>query len=235
MDELLNKIREDLLKYSDPKVKLASKRFFKEEFNNYGVKAMYVHQIAKEHFKIIKNEPKEVVFEGCKALFETNIMEESLIACDWSYALKKQLEPNDFKVLENWIDSYITNWATCDTLCTKTVGFFIEQYPDYLEELKKWTQSKNLWKRRASAVSLIFPAKHGLFLNDILEIADNLMLDNEDMVQKGYGWMLKVASQTNQQAIFNYVMQHKIKMPRTALRYAIEKMPKELKQEAMKK
>ena len=74
-----------------------------------------------------------------------------------------------------------------------------------------------------------------MFLNDILEIADNLLEDKEDMVQKGYGWMLKVASQTNQQVIFEYVMRNKLKMPRTALRYAIEKMPKELKQEAMKR
>ena len=55
------------------------------------------------------------------------------------------------------------------------------------------------------------------------------------MVQKGYGWMLKVASQAHLQEVFDYVMKHKAVMPRTALRYAIEKMPPELKSEAMKK
>jgi 3-methyladenine DNA glycosylase AlkD len=54
-------------------------------------------------------------------------------------------------------------------------------------------------------------------------------------VQKGYGWMLKAASQAHQQEVFNYVMRNKAIMPRTSLRYAIEKMPRELKEQAMAK
>jgi 3-methyladenine DNA glycosylase AlkD len=79
------------------------------------------------------------------------------------------------------------------------------------------------------------PARKGMFLKDILEIADILLIDHDDMVQKGYGWMLKVASQTHQREIYNYIIAKKAVMPRTALRYAIEKMPDKLKQEAMKK
>jgi 3-methyladenine DNA glycosylase AlkD len=89
--------------------------------------------------------------------------------------------------------------------------------------------------RRASAVTLIVPARKGKFLNDILEIADKLLVDKDDLVQKGYGWMLKVASQTHQQEVFEYVIKNKNIMPRIALRYAIEKMPKELKTVAMEK
>lgn len=69
----------------------------------------------------------------------------------------------------------------------------------------------------------------------MFEIADILLLDRDDMVQKGYGWMLKAASESHQTEVFNYVLSKKAVMPRTALRYAIEKMPKELKAEAMKK
>jgi len=54
-------------------------------------------------------------------------------------------------------------------------------------------------------------------------------------VQKGYGWMLKAASQADQNAVFQYVMQRKKSMPRTALRYAIEKLPRDLKIQAMAK
>ena len=89
--------------------------------------------------------------------------------------------------------------------------------------------------RRASAVSLIVPARHGKFLKEIIEIADLLLLDKDDMVQKGYGWMLKEASKKHQQEIFEYVVAKKDIMPRTALRYAIEKMPNELKVKAMEK
>ena len=108
-------------------------------------------------------------------------------------------------------------------------------YPEFLSRLKKFAKSENRWTKRAAAVSLIIPARRGKFLKEILEIADIILLDKDDMVQKGYGWLLKVASQTYQKEVFDYVMKNKNVMPRTALRYAIEKMPKELKVRAMEK
>jgi 3-methyladenine DNA glycosylase AlkD len=74
-----------------------------------------------------------------------------------------------------------------------------------------------------------------MFLKEILEIADSLLEDRDDLVQKGYGWMLKEASRLHQKEVFDYVMRKKTAMPRTALRYAIEKMPAELRQRAMEK
>jgi 3-methyladenine DNA glycosylase AlkD len=61
------------------------------------------------------------------------------------------------------------------------------------------------------------------------------MQDPEDLVQKGYGWMLKVTADTRRKEVFDFVMKHKAVMPRTALRYAIEKMPNNLKIKAMEK
>ena len=118
---------------------------------------------------------------------------------------------------------------------TITVGAFIEMYPEFLEQLKRFAKSENRWVKRAAAVTLIIPARRGKFLKDIFEIADILLEDEDDLVRKGYGWMLKAASEAHQQEVFEYVMKHKSIMPRTSLRYAIEKMPKELKAEAMKK
>jgi 3-methyladenine DNA glycosylase AlkD len=60
----------------------------------------------------------------------------------------------------------------------------------------------------------------------VFEIANRLLLDRDDLVQKGYGWMLKAASEAHQTDVFAYVIQHKQHMPRTALRYAIEKCPR---------
>jgi 3-methyladenine DNA glycosylase AlkD len=162
-------------------------------------------------------------------------MEESIIACLWSYYLNKQYEPGDFKVFQRWINTYVTNWATCDTLCNHSVGTLIEMYPDLLSGLKDWALSAKRWVKRASAVSLIIPARKGKFLSDIFEIADILHSDKDDMIQKGYGWMLKAASEVYQREVFEYVLSKKATMPRTALRYAIEKMPAELKIIAMAK
>jgi 3-methyladenine DNA glycosylase AlkD len=92
-----------------------------------------------------------------------------------------------------------------------------------------------MWLRRAAAVTLVLPARKGNFLNNIFEISDLLLKDKEDLVQKGYGWMLKEASKPHMQEVFEYVMSNKKEMPRTALRYAIEKMPPDLKARAMEK
>jgi 3-methyladenine DNA glycosylase AlkD len=74
-----------------------------------------------------------------------------------------------------------------------------------------------------------------MFLSDAFEICDVLLLDGDDLVQKGYGWLLKEESRVHQKEVFDYVVRNRKVMPRTALRYAIELMPKELKVEAMKK
>jgi 3-methyladenine DNA glycosylase AlkD len=115
------------------------------------------------------------------------------------------------------------------------VGDFIQKYPVYIGELRKWAKSDNRWVKRAAAVSLIIPARRGKFMDHIFEIADILLIDPDDMVQKGYGWMLKAASEAHQEEVFNYVMQHKAVMPRTALRYAIEKMPPDYRAKTMAK
>ena len=78
-------------------------------------------------------------------------------------------------------------------------------------------------------MTLILPARKGDFLDDVFEISDLLLLDGDDLVQKGYGWLLKEASKSHQQEVFEYVMRKKAVMPRTALRYAIEKMPQNLR------
>jgi 3-methyladenine DNA glycosylase AlkD len=118
-------------------------------------------------------------------------------------------------------------------LCNHTVGAFVELYPKHLAGLKKWAKSKNRWLRRAAAVTLIIPARHGKFLKEVFELADILLLDADDLVQKGYGWLLKAASEAHQKEVFEYVLVHKQNIPRTALRYAIEKMPLELRRRAM--
>ena len=81
--------------------------------------------------------------------------------------------------------------------------------------------------RRAAAVSLVVPAKRGEFLDDALAIADLLLVDADDMVRKGYGWLLKEASRRHRDEVYEFVLARRDVMPRTALRYAIELMPPE--------
>jgi 3-methyladenine DNA glycosylase AlkD len=235
MDPVLSRIREDLRRNADPEIRKTSQRFFKEEILCYGIKTATVTAIAKNYWKEVKSRNKQDIFDLCEELYRSGYMEESFIVSNWAHSLSPRYERGDLIVFRSWIDSYITNWASCDGFCNHTLGDFIGKFPEEISELKHWTQSRNRWMRRASAVSLIVPAKHGKFLQESMEIADLLLTDSDDMVQKGYGWLLKEASRMHTEEVFAYVMKNKRVMPRTALRYAIELMPDELKTEAMKK
>lgn len=235
MKDIIDKVRVELSKAGDQKTQKSSQRFFKDDIKSYGVKAPMVHQISKDYYQLIAANTKSEIFDICESLWQSGYMEDSLIACNWSHRIRKKYDPEDFQIFEKWINTYVNNWAACDTLCNHSVGAFIEMYPEYLESLKVFAKSENRWARRASAVALIVPARKGKFLAEILEIADILLLDTDDLVQKGYGWLLKVASKAHQREILDYVLKNKAIMPRTALRYAIEKMPGELKRKAMEK
>jgi len=235
MSDIIESIRQELISNSDEKTRLSAERYFKEGVKLYGLKSADVSRISIAHYKEIVDKSKSHIFSLCTELWKSGYMEESFVACNWSFNVRKYYERADFEVFEKWVSSYVGNWASCDTLCNHTVGTFMEMYPEYLSELKRWASSQNRWVKRASAVSLIVPAKKGKFLNNIFEIAEILLSDKDDMVQKGYGWMLKAASHTHEKEVFNYVISKKAIMPRTSLRYAVEKMPAELKAMAMAK
>lgn len=237
MNAIVKEVKESLVACIDAKNLALSARYHKkgEAPKVFGVKMGEVSKIGKHSFQQIKHLPKKEIFELCDELWKSGYLEESVVACIWAELLHKQYEPADFEIFGHWVNNYLTNWADCDMLCNHTIGNFIMLYPEYISELKKWATSSKRFVRRAAAVTLIIPARKGLFLNDIFEIADILLLDSDDLVQKGYGWMLKAASEAHQKEVFNYVISKKSVMPRTALRYAIEKMPVELRTEAMKK
>lgn len=240
MNTIIEQIRQTLINHIDAKSLASSARYFKEgeAAKVHGVKMTDVGKIAKVGLQQVKEYPKQSIFELCEEFWKTAFLEEAVIACIWAESLHKKYEPADFLLFERWLNSYVTNWADCDTLCNHTIGTFIMMYPDYITNLKEWTKSPKRWMRRGAAVTLIIPARKGLFLNDIFEIANRLLSDKDDLVQKGYGWMLKAASEAgvaHQKAVFEYIMKNKAVMPRTALRYAIEKMPANMKAEAMKK
>jgi 3-methyladenine DNA glycosylase AlkD len=231
--DVLEAVREELVQSVDERTRDSARRFFKEEVKFHGVKSAEVKKIAQKYHRAIKGRDKQDIFALCENLLQSGYGEEAFIAFEWSYSLRKEYEPADFQVFEKWVQKYVDNWAKCDTLCNHTIGAFIEKYPGFIENLKDWAKSENRWLKRASAVTLILPARKGDFLDDVLEISDILLKDKDDLVQKGYGWMLKEASRKHQEVVYEYIMRRKTEMPRTALRYAIEKMPEDLRRNAM--
>lgn len=234
-DRIIEEIRKDLRNSADENTKNSFQRFFKEEVKCYGVKTGIVGKIAKKYWKEIEPENKKEIFELCEKLYKSDYTEEAFIVSFWGDNFKHFTEPNDLPIFEKWIRKYINNWAKCDGFCNHAVGDLIMKYPDKVTILKNWAKSNNRWLKRASAVTLIVPAKKGDFLKEAFEISNILLTDTDDMVQKGYGWLLKEESRRHQNEVLRYVTKNKDKMPRTALRYAIELMPKGLRAKAMEK
>jgi len=232
---IVQKIRRELKENADEQTYQSFQRFFKEEIKLYGVKIPVFKEINQKYFSAIKDRPKQEVFSLCEELLESGFLEELGVAFDWAFRLRKNFEKKDFLLLESWLKKYVTNWGACDSLCLRALGYFIYKYPEYFPKVKKWAVSKNRWVRRASAVVLIYSINEKKSLAPVFEMADILLLDKDDMVQKGYGWMLKVASNHEPEKVFKYVMKHKKEMPRTALRYAIEKLSPDLRKQAMAK
>src|SRR5690606_31768819 len=160
-EKLISEMRMALQSSTDLQTKNTSRRFFKpgEEALVYGVKSAEVKQIAKAYSKQIKACSKQEVFAICEELWQSKYLEEAFIACQFSESLTKQYEPADFKTFERWVQTYVNNWADCDTLCNHTIGTFVMMYPAFIEDLKRWATSPNRWTKRAAAVTLIIPAR----------------------------------------------------------------------------
>ena len=234
-DDWLKEIRQALENLATPERKASTLKFFKHPVQVIGVSNPMTQAVGRNIIKEIKGESKEWTFQLAECLFKTGYLEEALLACQIVISQKRNFEETDFKIFENWVNLYIHNWAVCDTFCNQSIGHLLMKHPSCVQEILPWCLYDNLWMRRACAVSFIYPAKRELYIEEQLNIALVLLEDKEDMVQKGYGWMLKVLSQKRLTLVFNFIEQYKDRMPRTALRYAIEKMPKNLKEQAMLK
>ena len=234
-DEILLDIRRSLRRNISDRYKELIQRFFKEKVKNYGVKSAVVKKIAQEYFVDIKNLDKKEIFRICSELLKSGYSEEKSIAFEWAFRLKKQYQKQDFRTFENWLKRYVSDWGDCDNFCTGAFGEFILQFPRFFNKIRIWAKSKNRWMRRASAVILIYSIKRRKFIKEPFKIADILLIDEDDLVQKGYGWMLKELSNLYPNLVFRYLMENKDRMPRIALRYAVEKLPEKLKSKAMKR
>jgi len=232
---LVEEIRREFAKAADPKYRESVQRFFKEPIDVYGVRTADARRISNEYFKQVRYLPKRDIFEICELLHHGTKYEEHGIAFSWAGKLGAKLEPVDFNILEGWLKKYVSNWAACDTFCGGAVGEFLLRFPQFLPKVQRWACSENRWLRRASAVALIPAAKREKYLSDAYKTTDMLLLDEDGMVQKGYGWLLKEIANKRPHEVLDFVMARKDRMPRTALRYAIEKMPPAWKKRAMAK
>lgn len=166
MDPVISLIREELEKHADPGIRKSSRRFFREPVTCYGMKTTTATTIAKKYWATIRSRDKKEILSLCEELYRSGYLEEAFIASEWARRLSLRYDREDIAVFRHWIETYITNWASCDGFCNHAAGDFIGRFPDSISELEQWTRSENRWLRRAAAVSLIVPVKHGKSLTN---------------------------------------------------------------------
>jgi len=224
-EEILLSIRKDLKSKVDQEYKEGSYRYFKEQIKPIGVRGSDVKIIIRKYFILLEKQWKfEDFVRFSEKLLKGGWMEEVSIAFHFIENLKKQFKEETFYLFEKWLNDYVHNWAHCDEISVHLIGEVVDKHPKLINNLKEWTKSKNRWLRRSSAVSLIMPARHGKYLKEIFEISEKLMMDKDDMVQKGVGWLLKEASKKHEKDIVRFLLRSKNKTSRLVLRYATEKM-----------
>jgi len=235
LDDIAVKVRQMLIANIDDHTRSGLQRYFKEPVKAHGVRTAKVNEIARSVYKEIKGLPKDELFRTCEELLSSGYTEEAFVVAHWTHRSSKRFSTEDLMVFHRWIDLYLDNWAKIDSFCNHTIGDMLTTHPELAFDVASWSGCPTSWTQRASAVSFILPARRGEFIDVAFAVADSLMDDRDDIVQKGYGWLLKEVSRMHRDEVLRYVIANKARMGRTALRYAIELMPGEMRHEAMKR
>ena len=220
----LMEIRKAILKQKNPAQSIILQRFFKTGKGEYGEGDVF-YGIKVPEQRIIAKQFKELLLNDLRILILSKVHEERLIA---AFILVDQYEKGEEKKKKNIFDFYlknrkgINNWDLVDLSAPKIIGaYLIDKEKDLLY---KFAHSKDLWEKRIAILSTFAFIKHGWF-EDTLNISGILLNDKNDLIQKAVGWMLREIGNRDMQTEEEFLIQHYKTMPRTMLRYAIEKFP----------
>lgn len=219
MDEL----KPELKKLKNPAKAKVLQGFFKTGKGEYGEGDIFLG-ITVPQSRLLAQKYAHLSFSEIKRLLSGKIHEERLIALLILVEnFKKGDEHKRKKIYDFYLSStkHINNWDLVDLSSEKVVGAYIFSKPKGV--LKKLARSKNIWERRIAIVSTFYFIKHGRFEETLL-IARMLLDDTHDLIHKAIGWMLREVGKRDLETEEKFLDAYASRMPRTALRYAIERM-----------
>ncbi len=183
-----------------------------------------IRKLSAGLYRKIGDKHIDSVFTLCEELLSRRDWALGVIAFDWAYRVRKQYDERTYGVFFGWLKNYVRGWGDCDDFCTHAFGELLRGRKALFPLVLTWTQDVDFWVRRASAVVLIPSIRRGeLDGLEPLRVADALLRDEHELVQKGYGWMLKCYSEIEPETVKQYLIDRRAAMPRTAFRYALEK------------
>lgn len=229
MEDILEDLRKDLSLYSSPEKAKILKKFFKTGKGQYGEGDIFIGVKVPDLRKIVRKY-ENIPLDKALNLLRSKIHEERLIALLIMVEKAKRAEMFEKetlfkKYLENTL--YVNNWDLVDLSADKIVGSYLFEKPkDILYSL---AISENLWERRIAIMATFDFIKKG-FYDETLKIAKILLNDRHDLIHKSVGWMLReIGKRCSREALEQFLLVNYKQMPRTMLRYAIERLPEDLR------
>jgi 3-methyladenine DNA glycosylase AlkD len=222
--ELLKQVRSGLRAHVDPEFRTGVLNFFKEPVDPWGVRSPHSKALARAAYHEVKRWPPAERNAFIDELWKGGKLEECGIAVEIYRRFAKTFGAPEFALFERWIDRYVHNWANCDGVSSWLLAGAIENEPYLIRRLPAWTRSRNRWKRRAAVVALLQEAKRGRNTEAIFEITGAMLLDPDDMVRKGVGWVLKETYPKKPAEVMRFLLPRAAEAPRLVLRLSAEKM-----------
>jgi len=230
---MIKKLREELEKFASPKKAKVYQRFFKTGVGEYGEGDVFLGLTVPQS-RTIAIKYRGLEFVDIRILLQSKMHEERLIALLILVYRFNQKDKKENKEKRRIFDfylahtKYINNWDLVDLSADKIVGqYLLDKSKDILFRLAR---SKNLWERRISIVATYKFIKDGRY-QETLTISKMLLNDQHDLIHKAVGWMLReVGKNCSQEVLEKFLKKNYQKMPRTMLRYAIERFSKEKKE-----
>lgn len=232
---MLQDIQKDLKKLARRDKANTLQRFFKTGPGQYGEGDEFIGVMVPDIRKV-SQKYKDLVLKEVLELLHSSVHEERLCAL---LILVDQYKKGDAKKQKQIFDlylknyKYINNWDLIDLTAPRIVGAYLTDKPKDI--LYKLAQSKNLWQRRVAILAtfqFIYEGKS----SETIKIAKILLHDEHDLIQKAVGWMLReMGKRVDEKILLQFLDQHATVMPRTMLRYAIERLPEPKRQHYLKK
>lgn len=199
--------------------------FFKEEIKSHGWYTAELRKVAVRFRRAIRAEMGlDFLIQVADKLFSGRVLEEKVFAIFLLEKLVGELGNREFKLFEAWIGR-VSSWADHDGLAHYLLAPMVADEPARARSVFRWAKSRNRWSRRAACVSLIQGTRQKMFFEDIKRLSDLLLGDNDDMVQKGLGWLLRETAKADPKRTVPYLMRIRSKAPRLVLRTACETLP----------
>jgi 3-methyladenine DNA glycosylase AlkD len=174
--------------------------------------------------EIRKEQGLDFLIEVAHRLFSGSVLEEKIAAVFLLEKLDGEFGDAEFKLFESWLDR-ISSWADHDGLVHYLIAPMVASKPARTKAVFRWRKSPNRWHRRAACVALIRGARTKMFFPEIKKLSDSLLDDDDDMVQKGLGWLLRETTKFDAKRAVPYLMKIRGRAPRLVLRTACETLP----------